>query len=130
MGLFRSFVGAVKACEPLNDNMDVLPDWATRALLSATRYVVCGSSVEVRKCLNGNKKLRLDTLIQPDDRMRPDLVGILIGGRHDDASFALAVSAKVCMNPLSRKEGTDDLASTCLDQAYLRKLSARARGIV
>jgi hypothetical protein len=86
-------------------------------------------SVEVRKCLNGNKKSRLDTLIQPDDRMRPDLVGILVGGRHDDALFALAVSAKVCMKPLSRKERMDDLASTCLDQTYLPKPSARARGI-
>jgi hypothetical protein len=128
-GTISELVQAIIDCEPLNENMDVLPDWATQASLSTTRYVVCDSSVEVRKRLYSNQKLGLDTLIQLDDSMRPDLVGILTGGPHEDASFALAVSAKVRMKPLSGKERRDDLASTCLDQAYLPKPSARARGI-
>jgi hypothetical protein len=128
-GTISELVEAVIACEPLNENMDVLPDWATQASLSATRYVECDSSVEVRKRLYSNQKLGLDTLIQPDDCMRPDLVGILTGGPHEDASFALAVSAKVRMKPLSGNERTDDLASTCLEQAYLPTPSAQARGI-
>jgi hypothetical protein len=127
-GTISQLVQAVISCEPLNENMDVLPDWATQASFSATRYIQRNSNAEVRKCLYSNQKLGLDTLIQPDDRMRPDLVGILTGGPHDDASFALAVSAKVRMKPLSGNERTDDLASTCLEQAYLPKPSARAAG--
>jgi hypothetical protein len=125
-GTISQLVQAVIACEPLNENMDVLPDWATQASLSATRYIEYDSDIEARQCLYSNNKLGLDTLIQPDDRMRPDLVGILTGGPHDDASFALAVSAKLRMKPLSGNDRTDDLASTCLHQAYLPKPSARA----
>jgi hypothetical protein len=128
-GTIAELLQDVIHCDHFDENMDVLPDWATQASLSAERYVQCGSIVEVTNRLYSKGNLELDTLIQPDDRMRPDLVGILTGGQHGP-SFALAVSAKVRMNPLSGKERTDDLASTCLNQAYLPKPSARAPGIV
>jgi hypothetical protein len=124
-GTIAELAQDVIASEPINENTEVLPDWAEQTKLSTTRYVVCGSFVEVIDRLYVNLPLALDTLIQPDDRMRPDLVGILTGGE-DGASFALAVSAKVCVNPLSGNDRTDDLASTCLDQAYLPKPSVRA----
>jgi hypothetical protein len=119
----------VQACKPLNENMDVLPDWTTQTSLSAKHYVLCDNSVEVRQRLYSNQKLTLDTLIQPDNLMRPDLVGILAGGEHG-ASFALTVSAKICMEPLSGNDRSDDLASTRLDLAYLPKPSVRASGSV
>jgi hypothetical protein len=119
----------VQACKPLNENMDVLPDWTTQASLSAKHYVLCDNRVDVRQRLYSNEKFTLDTLIQPDDLMRPDLVGILAGGEHG-ASFALVVSAKVCMEPLSGNDRSDDLASTRLDLAYLPKPSVTSPTIV
>jgi hypothetical protein len=123
-GTIAELAQDVIASERQNENMDVLPDWATRASLSAKHYVVCCSVVEINDRLRRKGNFMLDTLIQPD-HMRPDLVGILSGGQ-DGASFALAVSAKVCMNPLGGNDRMDDLASTCLDQAYLPKPSVRA----
>jgi hypothetical protein len=125
-GTISELVQAVIDCELQNENMDVLPDWMKQASISATRYVVCNSREEVVDLLD--EESARDTLIQSDDRMRPDLIGILTGGPYEDISFALAVSAKMRMKPLSGNERTDDLASTCLDQAYLPKPSARAAG--
>jgi hypothetical protein len=124
-GTIAELVQDVIDSEPINENTEVLPDWAEQTKLSAKRYVVCGSPAEVSDRLPRKLTLALDTVIQPDDLMRPDLVGILSGGEHG-ASFALAVSAKMCVDPLSGNDRTDDLASTCLDQAYLKKPSVRA----
>jgi hypothetical protein len=125
-GTIAELVQDVIASEPINENTEVLPDWAEQTKLSAKRYVVCGSRADVSdRLLENLASLTFDTVIQPDDLMRPDLVGILTGGEHG-ASFALAVSAKVCVDPLSGNDRTDDLASTCLDQAYLKKPSVRA----